>query len=375
MKVLQVITKGEIGGAQSHVLTLCRELACKGVDIHAAIGGTEEQPPLAQSLRALRLPVHRLPALGNSWNPLQMARALRLLVALVRRHSPDLLHAHSAMAGVVARLAGMLTGTPVVYTVHGFAFKAGSPWKRRAAAFAVEWVLAPLTRRMVCVSEYERQLARRLPLPSDRVTVIHNGIEDVPLPGKTRTAAAETLPTIAMVARMAPPKRPDLLLHALSQLRAALGHEIPATFFGGGPDLLAHRELAARLGLQAASFPGDVDGIPARLAHHAIFVLASDHEGLPISLIEAMRAGMAIVASDLPGIRELLPDAEHAILVAPNATALSTALRQLIESPALRACMGVAARLRYEQHFTAERMGRAVRAAYATAIPRTPKIS
>lgn len=372
MKVLQVITKGEIGGAQSHVLTLCRELARRDVNIHAAIGGTEERPPLSEALCALGLPVHRIPALGNSWNPLQMARALRTLVALVRQQRPDLLHAHSAMAGVVARLAGLLTGTPVIYTVHGFAFKVGAPWKRRAAAFAVEWMLAPLTRRMVCVSAYERQLARRLPLPPARVTVIHNGVEDVPNQGQGRTLAAETPPAIAMVARMAPPKRPDLLLQALAQLSATLGHEIPATFFGDGPDLPAHRDLAGRLGLHAAGFPGDVDEIPAQLAHHAIFVLMSDHEGLPISLIEAMRAGMAIVASDLPGIRELLPDAEHALLVAPDAAALSSALRQLIESPALRARMGAAARQRYEQHFTAERMGTAVQAVYATAISRTP---
>ena len=77
---------------------------------------------------------------------------------------------------------------------------------------------------------------------------------------------------------------------------------------------------------------------------HSIFVLTSDHEGLPISVIEAMRGGLAIVASDLPGMHELLPDATQARLVPNDATALALALRQLVESPALRTSLGRAAR-------------------------------
>ncbi|GKT01431.1 glycosyltransferase [Acidovorax sp. SUPP3434] len=371
MKVLQIITKGEVGGAQSHVLTLCRELACQGVAVQVAIGGAEPHPPLANALEASHLAVHRVPALGNALNPVHVVRAAWALRGIVLEQSPDLLHAHSAMAGVVARLAGALTRTPVIYTVHGFAFKAGHPWKRRTVALAMEWLLAPLTRRMICVSDHERRLALVLPLPSRRVSVIHNGVEDVAVPGNSAASTAEAAPTIAMVARMAPPKRPDILLHALAQLRGALGHEVPATFFGGGPELAAHRALAHRLGLQAVRFTGDVDDVAAQLAQHAIFVLASDHEGLPISLIEAMRAGMAIVASDLPGIRELLPESAHARLVAPDPAAWATALRQLIESPALRARMGAAARQRYEQHYTAKRMALAVRSVYAAATSRT----
>ncbi|RYF06876.1 MAG: glycosyltransferase family 1 protein [Comamonadaceae bacterium] len=372
VKVLQIITKGERGGAQSHVLTLSRELIRLKVDVHVAIGGIDARPPLEEALHGLHLPIHRIPALGNSWNPLHLARALRLLVSVVRTHSPDLLHAHSAMASVAARLAGLLTGTPVIYTVHGFAFKSGAPWKHRLVAFAVEWILATLTRRMVCVSEHERHLARWLPLPSARVTVIANGIEDTKHQYRVRTPSAETPPAIAMVARMAPPKRPDVLLQALFQLREAMGHEVSATFFGDGPDLLAHRSLAVQLGLQHSCFRGEAHDIPSQLSSHAIFVLISDHEGLPIALIEAMRAGMAIVASDLPGVREMLPDEAHAFLVPPDAAAVSSALRRLIESASLRASMGAAARRRYEQHYTAERMGVAVRTVYVTAISRLP---
>lgn len=373
VKVLQVITKGEIGGAQSHLLTLCCELRDRqGMEVEVAIGGSMPSP-LASTLEASGIQVHHIPSLGNAATLAELVHAVRRMRDIVRDRSPDLLHAHSAMAGVVARLAGALARKPVVYTVHGFAFKAGNPWMRRTASFVVEWLLAPMTQRMVCVSEHERRLARLLPLPPRRITVIHNGIgqrEVANNPRALRPAAAA--PSIAMVARMAPPKRHDLLLQALAQLRSALGYEVPATFFGGGPQLAANQALAARLELQAVAFTGDVSDIPARLLNHSIFVLASDHEGLPISIIEAMQAGMAIVASDLPGIRELLPDATCARLVPPDASAWAQTLRQLVESAPLRSSLGQTARRRYEQHYTAQRMGLNVQATYEAALVRSP---
>ena len=367
MRVLQVITKGEVGGAQRHLLALCRELARQGVTVRAAIGGSEPDGPLAEDLGPICGPVHRIAALGNSWHPSKVISATYLLFRLVRQESPDLLHAHSAMAGVVARLAGALAGVPVIYTVHGFAFKPENAWQSRVAAFPIEWLLAPLTSQMICVSEHERQLALKLPLRAHRVTVVSNGIPDV---DTAHISAATDPATIVMVARMASPKRPDLLLEAAARLRQRMGAETPVLFLGSGPDLTRHRELAARLGLQAVRFAGDLRDVPSELRRHAILVLMSDHEGLPMSLIEGMRAGMAIVASDLPGIRELLPDAGQARLVASDAESLALALRPLLESQELRVRMGTAARRRYEQRYTAARMEQAVQSVYAAALSR-----
>lgn len=366
MKVLHVITKGEIGGAQSHVVTLTRELLRQGVHAEVAIGGAAGST-LEHQLAASGIPVHRISELSNALRPVRMMEAVRALRRIVRDTAPDVLHAHSAMAGVVARLAGRLSGTPVVYTVHGFAFKAGNAWHRRAMAFSLEWALAPLTHTMICVSRHEARQAAWLPLAAKRVRVIHNGIEDTTSLQHTAAPPPAHPTSVVMVARMAAPKRPDLLLRAIAQLRKSSGDEIPTTFFGDGPDLGAHRALAEQLALKSAYFAGDVADAASRLSAHTLFVLMSDHEGLPISLIEAMRASMPIVASDLPGIRELLPHSEHALLVPPDAQALASALRQLIESPALRAAMGAAARQRFEQCFTAQRMVHSVRSVYLAA--------
>jgi glycosyltransferase involved in cell wall biosynthesis len=163
-----------------------------------------------------------------------------------------------------------------------------------------------------------------------------------------------------MVARMAPPKRPDLLLHALALVRDATGAEIPATLAGDGPDLAAHQALARRLGLEAVEFTGLCTDVPGLLARHGVFVLLSDHEGLPISVIEAMRAGLAIVASDLPGLRELLPTTAQGLRVPNDARAVAAALQRLAHDPALRAALGRAARQRYEQAHTPAHMAQAV---------------
>lgn len=355
LTVLQVITKGEIGGAQTHVRTLCEALG-QAVTFHAAIGGTEPQPPLDQALRAQGVAVHRVPSLSNSLAPWRLYRAVRELIVILHAVHPQLLHAHSSAAGVAARIAGYLTRTPVVYTVHGFAFKPGAPPLRRLLAWVSECLCAPLTSQLICVSTHELQWARRLPLPRDRCSVIPNALEDT----SHRAAPATTPMNVVMVARMAPPKRADLLILALAELRDQQGQEVPATLVGDGPDLPLLRTQAQGLGLQQLRWAGSRSDVPQLLAQHAVFVLLSNHEGMPISIIEAMRAGMAIVASDLPGIRELLPTANHGLCVSNQVTAITAALQQLLQNSNIRENLGHTARSQYELAHTPERMALAV---------------
>ena len=179
-------------------------------------------------------------------------------------------------------------------------------------AFLAPALLAAWTTRMVCVSHFERQLARQLPLDPERVSVVHNALADVPWLSQPGTEPA----SLVMVARMAAPKRPDLLLQALHQL-AGQGLAPATHLLGGGPTLAVQQQHAQDLKLPHVHFAGDVPNVAEQLAQHQIFVLLSDHEGLPISVLEAMRSGLAIVASRLPGVEELITDGEHGLLV-PN---------------------------------------------------------
>ena len=357
--VVLVITKGEAGGAQTHVLELCRALQ-GWVRFTVVIGGDDAHSVLGQALGDLGIAVLALPSLQNSLNPLKVITSVRAMLAHMRVLQPDVIHAHSAVAGVIARLAGKLRQIPVVYTVHGFGFKPQAPWLIRTNAWLAEAVLAAWTTRMVCVSAYEKQLAARLPMPPERVSVVHNALADVPW----RSDMSTQPPSLVMVARMAAPKRPDVLIDALALL-AQQGLQPDIRILGGGPDLARHQQAAAPM--PHIRLEGDVSDVAQRLAQHQIFVLLSDHEGLPISILEAMRAGMAIVATRLPGIEEMLTHEESAWLVPNTPQAVADALQTLLADAPLRQRLGSAARARYEAQFQPQAMAEPVLAIYQQA--------
>jgi exopolysaccharide biosynthesis polyprenyl glycosylphosphotransferase len=360
LHVLLVITKGEIGGAQTHVIELCRALRGQ-VRFSAVIGG-DANTFLEAALRQQDVQTLAMPALRNSLNPLRVLASVRALREHLHVHGVDLIHAHSAVAGVVARLAGKFSQTPVVYTVHGFGFKPQARAWIRFNAWLAEAALAAWTTRMVCVSEYEKSLAAQLPMDPDRACVIPNALADV----AWRSQQGGPQVSIAMVARMAPPKRHDLLLQALALLAS---HNLrPAVhLLGDGPQRSAHQLMASQLDLPHVHFSGDVQHVAERLAEHQIFVLLSDHEGLPISVIEAMRAGMAIVATRLPGLQELLTDGESALLVNNDPLEVQQALQRLLSDPPLRQRLADAARQRYEARHRPEAMAQRLLEVYEEA--------
>lgn len=343
LKIAYLITDSGTGGAQRHL-----------ADLHASLAGRVQATVLAggdgsmlREMKAAGAQTISIPLLDNSLSPLRGIRLLGQVMDALRRVRPDLIHAHSAKAGAIARLAGALLRIPVAYTVHGFAFKPEAPLAQRHVAHLVESLLAPLTTRMICVSSAEHGMALRLPMRRSRIATIPNGIPDV----AERADAAAPVERIVMTARFAPPKRPDLLIDAGRRLQPTQPCEI--VIAGDGPQLEVMRTYAQNTPpMVNMVLPGAVDNMPELLASAQIFVLLSDHEGFPISVLEAMRAGLPIVASDLPGIREQLDNGNCGVLVPPrNPGAVAAALQALAADPARRAELGNAARRRYAAHY------------------------
>jgi lipopolysaccharide/colanic/teichoic acid biosynthesis glycosyltransferase/glycosyltransferase involved in cell wall biosynthesis len=378
--VMLVITKGEAGGAQSHVLALCQALQTR-VRFTVVIGGPVEDSVLGRALTDLGITVCPLPDMVESLSPMKLWPAMNQLRALINTHQPDLVHAHSAIAGVVARVAGQRADVPVVYTVHGFGFKPEVPLLRRTAASMAERMLARWTAQMICVSKHERELAYDLPIAPERVHVIANGLARLPAEPATPIATESVdaakaispsqLPRIIMVARMKHPKRHDLLLQALAQVRTVLGHELPVTLAGDGPLNAALHAQAKSLNLNKITWAGDVADVPALLSQHDVFVLLSDHEGMPITVLEAMRAGLSVLASSLPGIREQINAYQDGILVTNTPEAVTEKLLQLVRDPHMRKRLGRAAQQKFEDSFSAETMAERVLQVYRQCTPET----
>ncbi|WP_066731780.1 glycosyltransferase family 4 protein [Cupriavidus sp. D384] len=358
-RIAFLITNSETGGAQTHVADLLR--AVRGqADVVLLAGGNG---PLFDQAAELVIPTIRLATMDNALSAFKAFAALRELISALRQAAPDVIHTHSAKASALGRVAGRLLGIPVVYTVHGFAFKSAAPWKQRTVARLTEWLLAPLTNQFICVADAERQLARRLPIARHRIHVIPNGIQDVP--GRAEPSAP--LRRVVTVMRLAAPKRPDLLIRAFAAAQLA---DCELVIAGDGPQRMALEQLASQLAPGRIRFAGNVGNVAAILANAQAFLLASDHEGSPISVLEAMRAGLPVVASDLPGIRQQLDDGRCGVLVDSNSIeSFKKALRNLGHDAAERAALGKAARARWEEQFGLDPMVRATWAVYQQALP------
>jgi glycosyltransferase involved in cell wall biosynthesis len=355
MRVLQIITLSEMGGAQRHVFDLIATLRHK-VDMALVVGA---EGWLAQQARALGVPCHVLPSLGRSVNPWKDLAALGQLVALIRSHAPDIVHLHSSKAGLLGRIAAKIVGVPAIYTAHGWGFKPGVPLHRRYLVLAAEALAARLAARIICVSGYDFQLAARNRLfPSRRLVEIRNGVAD---DAPRRHERQDGKCRFVMVARFQEPKLQTLLLSAFSQIESA---DKELWFFGDGP---AFDTVKAQTGaLAGVTFWGNQDNARERLAECDVFVLLSAYEGLPLSVIEAMQAGLPVVASSVGGVPELVDHGRSGILVDnANVNDVIQALSSLLHSAPQRAVMGQTGRSLYLESFSLEAMADAVERQYA----------
>jgi glycosyltransferase involved in cell wall biosynthesis len=241
-----------------------------------------------------------------------------------------------------------LTRVPIrLFTVHGWAFTAHGGARSRLYGFA-ERMVRPLTRLTICVSESERQsgLAART-CDAERSVVIRTGIDAASF-AVARPAVGEAAEVVA-VGRLRAPKDSLTLIRALALLRGSFH----ATLVGSGPDQRAVEDEVRRANLTGSVLlAGERDDVPELLASSAIFVLSSRSEALPVSVLEAMAAGLPVVATRVGGVPELVVEGETGLLVASaDPPALAAALQRLLDDPELRAQFGAAGRARVEEHF------------------------
>jgi glycosyltransferase involved in cell wall biosynthesis len=348
MRLLYVITRAERGGAQVHVAELLRGFR----DRHEPVLAVGEEGYLTETARALGVPVYVLPRLLRALHPVKDLLALRDMRALLRTLRPDLVHAHTSKAGIVARLAARLVGVPSVFTAHTWAFTEGAPLHWRLVGLPAEWLATRCGDAVISVSHYNRRLARRYRIvPDAKLAVVYNGIPDSP--HRARPAEGGEV-RVVMVARFSPQKDHRLLLRAFAGVKAPARLQL----VGDGPGRAAAEAEAQRLGLGGrVEFLGARDDVDRVLARAHVFALATNWESLPISIVEAMRAGLPVVASDVGGVREQVTDGITGFLIPQgDAALLRERLTRLAGDPALRVKMGAAGRARYEADFTVDRM-------------------
>jgi glycosyltransferase involved in cell wall biosynthesis len=346
-----MLTQPTDGGVFQHIARLCAGLSERGHE--PVLAGPFEGVPADVTAEVLPLSLVRRPGPAD-------ARAVASAARLIRHVRPALVHAHSSKAGAVARLARpAYARTPLAYTPHGFAFASyfGSAPERFGYRTA-ERVLAPLTTVLLCVCEAEMRLAASIGA-GRRSRVVHNGVPDPP--GTPVHPAVERLrqrgPVVAVLTLLRPGKGLETLIDALP----ALLREHPdaqVVVAGDGAERSGLEQRARERGVEGSlHLIGAVDDGMQLLAGADVFVSASWAESFPYNVLEAMAAGVPVVATDVGGSAEAVERGKTGLVVPPrDAGPLAAAIGELLRDRPRAREMGRAGRERQRRLFTVDRM-------------------
>ena len=347
--VVIVITKGDVGGAQNHVLSLVRGLA--GHFRFTIVCG--EHDYLTRQARSMGVPFVLLDSLRREIAPLRDYGCYRDLCRLLRQLQPDLVHLHSSKAGLLGRLAAWKIGVPSLFTAHGWAFTEGAGLVQRSYGLVLEWIMARIGNGIITVSAYDMALARKWRVVrGERAWCIRNAVEEAGQPVVAGDGGGDVV--LLNVGRMARAKNHLLLLEAAARLEGAFRLVI----VGRGrfyPQLL---EQADRLGLQQrVTFVTDNDDPGEWFRRADIYVLSSDYEGLPLSVLEAMAAGLPVISTRVGGVPEAVTHDETGLLVDRGDVAgLARSMQALVDDREQRRRLGEAGYRRFEEEFRVERL-------------------
>jgi glycosyltransferase involved in cell wall biosynthesis len=363
------------GGVGRHFLDLAGGLASCGVEVVAIYSPTRCDESFHARKATIVGPHFVGLPLRRSIHPLD-ALDLSRLIGVIRRHGPfDLIHGHSSKGGALARLAAVYVGTPAVYTPHAFVTldPTLSPLKRAIYGRIERW-LARRTAAIIAVSHDEADHARTLGIDERRLHVVLNGIERPQF--LARTAAREQLGLasgdfcVGFVGRLSSQKAPELLVEAMPRLLAACP-AARAVIVGNGPLEEELRTRIAELGLtKQILLLGDRVAAEIMPAFDA-FCLCSRYEGLPYVLLEALAAGLPIVATAVGGIAACVTEGENGFIVDSRAAALAEALARLSGDVSLRSRLGEESRRRFT-FVSPDRMVDETLAVYRKVIRPTP---
>jgi glycosyltransferase involved in cell wall biosynthesis len=363
VKILHVVGDSKFGGASRDILRLAAAWSPLGwkTDVLAT------DPVFMEAARKAGVSVIPLEVI---WRPIRPWRDLTGLLRLwfyLLGHRYTVVHTHTTKAGFVGRLAARLAGVPiVVHTVHGFAFHERSSWLKIRFYALVEKIAACCCDRIVTVSRFHIEWARRLGIATlGKLLAIENGVSDQKrLAGESREAArarwgiAGNELVLLSAGRLADEKGLEYLIAAAAILQQKLGRPFRIVLAGDG-DLRSQLEDLARASGVAdiVEFLGFRSQIASLLAASDIVVLPTLREGLSIALLEAMSAEVPIVATAIGSNREATREGEAALLIPTQSPeAIANAVQRLNGDPALARSLAARAREIYLERYGHRRM-------------------
>lgn len=350
MKILHFITNTELGGAQNVCINLANLAHRNGNTVAVA---SMAEGYLWQELDA---DVRRfyLRRLLKPISPIADIQCLFEFRRLVKNFDPDIIHLHSSKAGALGRLLPKKYSCRIVYTVHGF----DSIRLRHRFFLPLERCLQKRCAAIVSVSHYDEKnlLSERI---FHNVTTIYNGVASARTDIACPFAIAPYKKVVMTIARITAQKKFDLFL----EIAADPAMQDCLFVWVGGSDQYDISEIRQRYSVpKNVLLLGNYSQASALIRYCDIFVLFSNYEGLPITIIEAMAAGKAIVASNVGGVSELV-DTANGRLISDKQQAID-ALQSILNNPAALESMQKASIKKYQESFTVTAMWQNYKALY-----------
>lgn len=339
----------EVGGAE---IVLGHLLAGLGEGFEPALVGTSRSVIERIAARRPGVPAVVLPHVHRKRD----LRAIAAHFRAFRRLRPDVVHLHLSYSwashwAVLAALA-----TPGARTIA--AEMLPSPPARRRQVILKRLTSRRLAAHVAVGERSADELAALTGLPRESFRVLYNGVPDVALEPLPRPVEGRIVGSLGRLERQ---KGFDVLVRALAELEG-----VTAVVVGDGAEREALLRLARELGVgERLLMPGRSEEARRWLTAFDVFTVPSRAEGLPLVIVEAMLAGLPVVASDVGSIPEAVVDGETGLLVPPeDPAALAAALRRLLESPDAARAMGERGRARARERFTVEAMVASYEALY-----------
>lgn len=348
-RILYVITKANWGGAQRYVYDLA--VAAKNGDggerfeVTVACGDRGE---LCERLTDAGVEVVIVPGLARDISVTGDFKALKNLIRLMQELQPDIVHANSSKAGLIATLAARLTGVHrIIFTAHGWAFNESRPWWQKVIFAKLHTYTVWMSHITICVSEAVRRDAWWMPFTRKKFRVIHLGITPATLVSKDEARAKlapatdESTKTIRQaqtwigtLAELHPTKGLDIAIKAFAKI-APHFPDTALVMIGEGQDRGHLTKLVSELNLtDRVHFCGQVRDAATILKAFDIFLFPSRSEALGYAALEAGNASLSVIASDVGGIPEIIEDHKTGVLVkVGDIDGFVSALTSLLENP------------------------------------------
>jgi glycosyltransferase involved in cell wall biosynthesis len=360
-RVMHVIARMNVGGPAVLVADLMRSVNSDEFEQVLVTGYCDENESDYLDQVATDIKAVRIVGLGRSVSVIKDLLAFTGLIREIKRFNPDVIHTHTAKAGVLGRIARLIAkpSAKCVHTYHGHLLHGYFGAGKTRVVILIEKILSWISHGLISIGTSVMKDLLKVGIGRlEKFHVIFPGLQDLDVIPKAQARRELGLHPaklyVVFVGRLTQIKRPDRLVEVATQLKNE--HPNVHLLVAGAGELFDVTKSEAESQELPMTFYGWRNDIARILCASDIAVLCSDNEGIPLTLIQAAQAGLPIVSTDVGSISDIVKHGINGTLVGCSSSEIGQGLKELIDDASLRNAYGAAAKKRANEYFTSRIM-------------------